>query len=125
MASKLTARDLAMLSLLAWHFDSKTLEVCQRIRYIHFRVAAVNRSAHCVKLLVGVGEEYKKPPGEMYVPDTLANFEGSLRKLLGLLERDVIRGDAVLFITSRSNIPNNFLKLPSKFANVSGTYIFV
>lgn len=26
----------------------------------------MNRSAHCVKLLVGVGEEYKKPPGERH-----------------------------------------------------------
>ncbi|KAJ5704412.1 hypothetical protein N7536_000101 [Penicillium majusculum] len=88
VARKLTARDLAMLSLLAWHFDSKMVPLPRRL-LIFFADPYKQFDTVCRSIY----RSYTK----IYVPDTLANFEGSLRKLLGLLERDVIRGDAVLY----------------------------
>ena len=88
MVSKLTARALAMLSLLALHFDSKMVPLPRRLLIFfanpYKQFNTVCRSIHL---------SYTK----MYGPITLANFEGSLRKLLGLLEWHVIRGDAVLY----------------------------
>ncbi|KAJ5365316.1 hypothetical protein N7517_008202 [Penicillium concentricum] len=77
MAGKLTCDDLAMLSLLAWHFDSKMVPLPRRLLIFfadpYKQFDTVCRSIHL---------SYTK----MYGPDTLANFEGRLRKLLGLLE---------------------------------------
>ncbi|KAJ5926385.1 hypothetical protein N7516_008158, partial [Penicillium verrucosum] len=70
------------------HFDSKIVPLPRRLLiffadpYKQFDI--IYRSIY---------RSYTK----IYIPDTLVNFEGSLRKLLGLLERDVIRGDVVLF----------------------------
>ncbi|KAJ5871062.1 hypothetical protein N7455_006003 [Penicillium solitum] len=88
MASKLTTRALAMLSLLAWHFDSKMVPLPQRL-LLFFADPDKQFDTVCRSIFLS----YTK----MYGPDMLANFEGRLRKLLGLLERHVIKGDAVLY----------------------------
>lgn len=89
MAGKLTIRDLALLSLLAWHFDSKMVPLSWGLLHFfadpHKQFDTVCQSIHL---------SYTTMCG----PDTLVNFKESLRKLLGLLEWHVIRGDAVLYI---------------------------
>jgi hypothetical protein len=89
MAGKLTVRDLAMLSLLAWHFDSKMVPLpwglLQFFADPHKQFDALCQSIHL---------SYTKTCG----PDTLANFKEKLGKLLGFLQWHVIRGDAVLYI---------------------------
>ncbi|CAG7951093.1 unnamed protein product [Penicillium salamii] len=89
MAGKLTTRDLVLLSLLAGHFDSKLMPLSWGLlKFIsdpHKQFDTVCRIIHL---------SYTTMCG----PDRLANFMETLRKLLGLLEWHVIRGDAVLYI---------------------------
>ncbi|KAJ6126022.1 hypothetical protein N7471_010515 [Penicillium samsonianum] len=88
MAGELAVRDLAMLSLLAWHFSSKMVPLPRSL--IQFfadpdeQFDTVCQSIHL---------SYTK----MCEPDTLASFKERLRGLLGQLEWHVILGDGILY----------------------------
>ncbi|CAG8019053.1 unnamed protein product [Penicillium nalgiovense] len=85
MAGELADCDLALLSLLAWHFSSKMVPLPHGLLQFF-----ANFDEQFDTVCQSIYLSYTK----MCEPDTLANFKERLR---GLLERHVIIGDGVLY----------------------------
>jgi hypothetical protein len=77
MTGKLTVRHLAMLSLLAWHFDSSMVPLPRGLLQIFMKLNkqfdTVCKSIHLSYIIMGG-------------PDSLVNFNERFSKQLGLLE---------------------------------------
>lgn len=89
MARKLTDRALVMLSLLAWHFDSRMVPLSRGL--IQFFAKPDDQFE---SICASIHLSYTK----MYGSLSLADFKEKLSHLLGFLEWHVIKGDAVLYI---------------------------
>ncbi|CAG7938513.1 unnamed protein product [Penicillium salamii] len=89
MASNLTTCALAMLSLLAWHFDSRMIPLSRGL--IQFFAKPYDEID---SICASIHLSYTKMFGSL----SLAEFKEKLSGLLGLLEYHVIKGNAVLYI---------------------------
>ncbi|CAG8062696.1 unnamed protein product [Penicillium salamii] len=89
MASKLTTCALAMLSLLAWHFDSGMITLSRDL--IQFFAKPYDEFD---SICASIHLSYTK----MYGSLSLAEFKEKLSGLFGFLECRMMKGDAVLYI---------------------------
>ncbi|CAG8171566.1 unnamed protein product [Penicillium olsonii] len=89
MASKLTTCALTMLSLLAWHFNSRIFPLSRGLLQF-FAKPYVDFDSICAPIHLS----YTKIYGSL----SLTEFKEKLSGLLGFLEYHMIKGDAVLYI---------------------------
>ncbi|OQD68572.1 hypothetical protein PENANT_c305G11549, partial [Penicillium antarcticum] len=89
MTSNLKDRSLVMLSLLAWHFDSRPVPLPRGL--IEFFAKPDDQfDSVCASVYLSYTNMYESP--------SLADFKEKLSHLLGFLEWHVIKGAAVLYI---------------------------